>query len=55
MNIEFSEAMDTAWDWFDTIIMTDPDGNRIDTHLFWSADGKTNPDRAPEKIYRGFF
>lgn len=45
--------MDTARDWLDTIIMTDPDGNRIDTHLIWSADGKTLSVR-PRKFIRDF-
>jgi hypothetical protein len=53
VNIKFSEAMDTARDWFDTIIMTDPNGNRIDTHLIWSEDGKTLTVR-PRKFIGDF-
>ncbi|HWS30295.1 MAG TPA: hypothetical protein VN512_09330 [Clostridia bacterium] len=50
VNIAFPEAMDTAWDWFDTIIMTDPDRNRIDTRLIWNENGKTVTVRPKEFI-----
>ncbi len=50
VNIAFPEAMDTAWDWFDTIIMTDPDRNRIDTRLIWNEDDKTLTVRPKEFI-----